>query len=364
MTKLAISTHRFIGLSTATKDTGVPIGSTWYEYDTGDTYITYDGTNWSIKDSSNSSILWKFGHPVCRSTGVSQSYWAKSVISPYLQKGSGWSIILNGGVQSGSNWAGVYIPVNELLVTQFNTAKWAYYMTGTETMGVNIVLWVHDPTDFDKRAEITQLGSVVEKAAGWDAHEFDSTDTGIFFYGENTTGTGLTAGTQYTWAEFQADALFKTWTIYRVSLEYGWEASGTFDPVWLAQISLNDQNIDLQPTRDDLEAPVFQYHTATTGALATALSPKTPFRLLSVHLKVNTAGTTDEAFTINLDAGRVATVYDTLFLSQNTKTPALTSLFASFGEGYDFMEDDEIDCAWANTENRTYGLTYAFRVLP
>ena len=50
MTKLALSTHRFIGLSTDTKDTGVPIGSTWHEYDTGLLYITYDGTNWVEKD--------------------------------------------------------------------------------------------------------------------------------------------------------------------------------------------------------------------------------------------------------------------------------------------------------------------------
>jgi len=49
MTKVAISTHRFIGASTDTKDTGVPIGSTWYEYDTGKLYITYDGDNWAVK---------------------------------------------------------------------------------------------------------------------------------------------------------------------------------------------------------------------------------------------------------------------------------------------------------------------------
>lgn len=42
---------RFIGASTDTKPTGatVPIGSTFYEYDTKELYITYDNTNWVKK---------------------------------------------------------------------------------------------------------------------------------------------------------------------------------------------------------------------------------------------------------------------------------------------------------------------------
>jgi len=51
-------TVKYIGASTDTKPTiaahsGLPeptVGSTFYEYDTGILYITYDGTNWSIKD--------------------------------------------------------------------------------------------------------------------------------------------------------------------------------------------------------------------------------------------------------------------------------------------------------------------------
>ena len=50
---------KYIGESTDTKPTiashsGLPqpgIGSTFYEYDTGILYITYDGTNWVVKDS-------------------------------------------------------------------------------------------------------------------------------------------------------------------------------------------------------------------------------------------------------------------------------------------------------------------------
>lgn len=40
--------QRWIGLSTDTKPTSVPVGATFYEYDTKLWYKTYDGTNWSI----------------------------------------------------------------------------------------------------------------------------------------------------------------------------------------------------------------------------------------------------------------------------------------------------------------------------
>ena len=58
---LAISSKvvKFIGASTDTKPTiashsGLPdpvVGSTFYEYDTGLLYTTYDGTNWVVKGS-------------------------------------------------------------------------------------------------------------------------------------------------------------------------------------------------------------------------------------------------------------------------------------------------------------------------
>ncbi len=38
----------FVGLSTDTKPTGVPVGSDFYETDTQDRYLTYDGTNWVV----------------------------------------------------------------------------------------------------------------------------------------------------------------------------------------------------------------------------------------------------------------------------------------------------------------------------
>lgn len=126
------------------------------------------------------------------------------------------------------------MPANEVLIKDFKTADWSYYMTSAQTMGVNIVIWVHDPQDFDKRAEVTLVGgfATLAKGAGWNAHQFRTTQGGMFYYGEGTTGSGLTAGTQYLWSQFQADNIFGGWTIYRVTIEMGWEATGTFDQVF------------------------------------------------------------------------------------------------------------------------------------
>jgi hypothetical protein len=194
---------------------------------------------------------WTFGKPTLNSGGSGRAAWAKATALGQYQKGhSGILAQLYGGAQSGDDWASIQIPVNEVSVSEFNRAYWAWYQTAAETMGLGMVVWMHDPADFDKRAEVTQVGgaSGLDKAAGWNSHEFDTTVTQMFFYGEGTTGTGLTAGTQYTWKQFQQDTLFKTWTIYRVSFDWGWEASGTFESVWVSDIELEDEVIRLDPS--------------------------------------------------------------------------------------------------------------------
>ena len=46
--KFMATIQQFIGLSSDTKPVGVSVGSTFVESDTGNTYITYDGTNWVL----------------------------------------------------------------------------------------------------------------------------------------------------------------------------------------------------------------------------------------------------------------------------------------------------------------------------
>jgi len=195
-----------------------------------------------------------FGKPVLRAANNGKAQWTRVNDLSQWQKGTGWQANLYGGVQTNDDWAAMFVPVAELPVLDFKSAMWSYLMTAAQTMGVNTVIWVHDPNDFDNRAEITQLGGHADlpKAAGWNAFSFSPATAGMFFYGEGTTGTGLTAGTQYTWAQFQADVLFKTWTIYRISLEYGWEASGTFDNVWVAELKLNGVQIPIRPGAEEM----------------------------------------------------------------------------------------------------------------
>ena len=116
--------------------------------------------------------------------------------------------------------------------------------------------------------------------------------------------------------------------------------------------------------KDNTQGPVSlnQIATATTGALANTLAPGVKFRLIRIELKINTAGTTSENFTLNLDAGD-GTAYDVNILTQNTKTPAITSLVVPFGKGYEFEADDEIDVAWGNTADETYGLRIVYELL-
>ncbi len=233
------------------------------------------------------------GKPILRAQNNGEAGWCKENSLSQWQKGSGWTANLYGGVQTGDDWAAIFIPVNEIPVPDFNSAMWSYYMTATETMGVNIVIWIHDPIDPKGRAEVTQVGgaSGLGKTIGWNTHVFDPNTTQMFFYGENTAGTGLTAGTQYQWTSFQTDALFKNWTIYRISLEYGWEASGTFDDVWVAELKLNGEVLPIMPQYPTdyvgSEVKTLTYKTVgtstTTGVMITPRTAKR-IRVLSVSL--------------------------------------------------------------------------------
>jgi len=184
-------------------------------------------------------------------------------------------------------------------------------MTGTETFGVNIVFWVHDPTDFSKRAEITQLANVagLGKAAGWNSHSLNYATDQFFFYGENTTGTGLTAGASnlYGLDDFQADVLFKNWTVYRVSLEYGWEASGTFDDVWVAEVTINGEKIALLPGPRDHwggeTKTVTQKTAGTSTTKATMITLRATKRVRIQSVALDNLGATSTSIEVYFGTG-------------------------------------------------------------
>ena len=191
-----------------------------------------------------------FGKPVLRASNHGRANWSKWQFS---KGGSGITAELYGGVQDGWNdWASVYIPVNEIPVSCFNAARWAWNTTEEEAFGVNMVIWVHDPYDFDIRAEITQQAdhANLEKTAGWNGHELNPTTDYFYYYGEGISNTSLITGTGpgnlFGWDDFQGDERFNTMTIYRISFEWGWNTGdAVFENVWVSDISLNNQIIPL-----------------------------------------------------------------------------------------------------------------------
>ncbi|KKK88114.1 hypothetical protein LCGC14_2746430 [marine sediment metagenome] len=299
--------------------------------------------------------------------------WVRGQISPNDQKGqTGWLADLYGGIQTGDDWARVNVPVFEQRVADFNRnagdSQWTWQQTNAEVYGVNIVIWVHDPKDLDKRAEITQAPSHadLEKAAGWNAHELDPTVTQFFYYGENTTTPGgtasdLTAGTQYTWGQFQADNVFSTWTIYRITFEWGWYSTGTFESAYVAEIKLNGMPIYLRPDSGGSGRIANRFYTVTSGDFAGSLEPKTPFELLSVALKTSAVLDTGEDFTLNVDAARGA-AYDVNIITEDLFVGSRTSYFATF-ENRHFRADDVLDFFQTNGSDDTLGMTISYRTV-
>lgn len=98
-------------------------------------------------------------------------------------------------------------------------------------------------------------------------------------------------------------------------------------------------------------------HASNSGAMLEILDYPKPFELIDIRLHVNTAPTTAENFTINLDA-EAGSAFDVNILTvpmAGVKDEALLEINMKFETG------DKIVFAWANTDARTWGLTYRYR---
>lgn len=308
---------------------------------------------------------WTFGEPSLFAARNSDACWVRTPPASVYQKSpSMWCANLYGGVQTNDDWASIVIPVNEVKVTDLTSAMWTYLMTNAESAGVNIVIWVHDPTDFKKRAEITQTMGEASKAAGWNVESLSSSADELFYYGENvgSPDTCTTAGTEYNWAEYQIDSVFSTWTIYRITLDYGWLASSTLDDAWVTEIIINGQQIILKPDSGGTGRIGHRYYLATTAALDASLAPKTPFRLLSMSAHVSATPNATENLTLSVNANR-SDVHDTNLVTEDLSVGSRTSLFVPFGEGYEFLADDELDLDQLNSTDKNWGVTLTYQTV-
>ena len=90
------------------------------------------------------------------------------------------------------------------------------------------------------------------------------------------------------------------------------------------------------------------------------LAPKQAFEFGGFKLKLNTGVTTAANMTITVDAGHAATVYDyQLYLQAMATIQYLNWNIQDNPEPFD--KNDELDFAWANADNLTYGLDVYWR---
>lgn len=317
-----------------------------------------------------------FGEPTLMSAQNGDAVWSRANATETiasLQKGStGWTANLYGGLQKlgasgGRSWAAVYIPVNELPVPMFNTARWTYWFTEAEEHGISMTVWVHDPYDFDKRAEISQRASHadLERAQYWNAHELNQTTDQFFYMGENEANSDLDEGTGYSygWDDFQGDEMFNTWTIYRISFCIGWyDAVTEFKDAWLADISLNNEQIPLKPDSSGTGRIGHRHFTTSSGDLTGALAPKTPFRLLAFDFHTSAVLAAGDLLTITKDAWQ-GVFYDTLIFSSDVGALALTSLYQTFEGVQMFCADDILNVLQNNASDGDLGCTLWYQTV-
>ena len=117
-----------------------------------------------------------------------------------------------------------------------------------------------------------------------------------------------------------------------------------------------------RPRRAKAIDPVFDPYTGAV-AMASETAPGKKFRLLAIRLHFTLAPTTSQDFTVTLDSGD-GTAYDTVLFRRDPSVGSVTDLLIPFGgDEHIFEADDVIDCAYTNTDTRTYGLVVIYELI-
>lgn len=100
------------------------------------------------------------------------------------------------------------------------------------------------------------------------------------------------------------------------------------------------------------------YETAAAGAIAYTFAPGKSVHIREVRLHLSAAGGAAESFTMKSDSA-LGAAYDIQHASQDMN--ALTDYVFRPTNGFLFLaKGDELDFAWANSNNRTWGLEILF----
>ena len=97
-----------------------------------------------------------------------------------------------------------------------------------------------------------------------------------------------------------------------------------------------------------------------TGAVAVAIAfdPGYEWTLHQVRVHLSAAGGAVENLTMTVDGGYTAAVYDTLL--STTAMNAVTDIVYTPDAPVHLGREDVLDIAYANTNNRTYGIEIVF----
>ncbi len=233
-----------------------------------------------MRDSQANALAtiptWTYGQPTVFAHNNSRANWelGRWDVSTHQKGSTNYAANLVGGLQTGgASAAGVSIPVNETPVSEFNTAKWSYFLDAAHAHGVNIVFWCHDPAVHSRRVEITQSGSSagVGKGSGQNSNTFPYANADMFYSGEivgaGTPDTCPTAYVNYKWTDFQIDSVFSRYTIYKITFEFGMLNDAiTFTSAYLEEVELNGTVIRLFPEGGKFQKTVTKTKTLVGGA--------------------------------------------------------------------------------------------------
>ena len=92
--------------------------------------------------------------------------------------------------------------------------------------------------------------------------------------------------------------------------------------------------------------------TATTGAIALTVAPAAKWELREIRVHLSSAGGAGN-LTVKMDSGAGAT-YDSVVLTQDMTSITDLEWQPDFPMIFDTL--DELDIAWANASNYTYGI--------
>lgn len=343
-----------------------------------------------------------FGKPTLEAGGVGKAAWTTS-LSVGTQRVA-WAAKLDAGIQTSWNdYAKVIVPVNEVPFTDLKSVRLESYYTAVVGADMAVCVYMHDPNDFDQHIELSHT-PLTNVGAGYRELNFPTDIPGSSWgwYG-NVTDTPDTCpldwdSASYTWAQFQADSVFSTWTIYRITFDYGYQTGSiVLDGGYLCQAQINGMRIPIKPGPDELltrtgevqdtptpytllrrlkdlltgivlatgtnvvgwfkikRVPVITPTTGTGTAIAT-LAPAAAFHLLGIRLHLGSALAAAETLTVTLDANAGA-AYDVVLFTLDLGTPDIRDLVIPFGGEEDFfVSGDKIVIALsANTGSDTWG---------